>query len=417
MAEKLSVINREDLDSTPLGVLLDTAQSLMTSIDIWPEAMDVFDLLAQFTKSADRTAELELDTTMLQFVVYILLRTPEGNYLTYRRKGAETRLQGLKSIGFGGHVGAWKRQECSLRNHVEAAAVRELLEEIPGVTQEMCDKLSHIGFLFDQSNPVGRVHLGCLFEIQLNENDVSVLAGNAELSEECGRMEFEKFDLQKTSEYETWSVLARDVSVNRNRLLETLSNPVKLTLMRSQGSRGLFTVPERDHSLMVASLLQEATWSLISRAWPGLDELFMQSRPDFPDKMGDTVGAIHLLYSKAGTPTPGYTFSQACKDSGWFCLPMETRAVAMAHLALAMLSRSWTMLHQYILGGNNAIGDFKETDRAAGKFLERCFLSEDHSAIAAVIACAKDAGFERGRLISMVNAAYGHTEGPGAPVS
>jgi predicted NUDIX family phosphoesterase len=103
-----------------------------------------------------------------QLVAYILVEDEAGRILVYRRckKQGETRLMGLKSIGVGGHVESRDIPEAGARaslwgcpKAVPEAAIRELKEEL-GVT---LGDVSIIGYINDDSNPVGRVHFGVVF--------------------------------------------------------------------------------------------------------------------------------------------------------------------------------------------------------------------------------------------------------------
>jgi len=92
--------------------------------------------------------------------------------LTYRRKGSEGRLTGLRSIGFGGHVEPCDASRRLVRWHaVREAAYRELREEL-GVRTLV--GLREVGKLInDDSNDVGRVHLGVVMTLPVNPNAVS----------------------------------------------------------------------------------------------------------------------------------------------------------------------------------------------------------------------------------------------------
>lgn len=86
-----------------------------------------------------------------------------GNHvLTYARKrGAEARLHGNRSLGFGGHVDIDDYSKHQAKPYFAALAYsieRELLEEVGlqiPISMGMCDTL-----IVDQSNPVGSVHVG-----------------------------------------------------------------------------------------------------------------------------------------------------------------------------------------------------------------------------------------------------------------
>lgn len=122
-------------------------------------------------------AWLEEDEDFLQLIPYCVV-TAEDKVLTYSRtnQGGEGRLHGKVSIGFGGHINGFDTVPASLdegiigiSKTVAKSAYRELEEELllPIDLDDAYD-LNFKGLLFDDSNPVGRVHLGLLLECQLN---------------------------------------------------------------------------------------------------------------------------------------------------------------------------------------------------------------------------------------------------------
>lgn len=119
----------------------------------------------------------ERDENYKQVVPYTLVRRG-GEYLTYRRppKTGDSRLRGLRSLGVGGHVhpgdarrdGQSNADDVRWRSPVMAvlrAARRELYEEV-GLSRD----LRIVGLVNDDSNPVGRVHLGVVCEVELDRD-------------------------------------------------------------------------------------------------------------------------------------------------------------------------------------------------------------------------------------------------------
>ena len=108
---------------------------------------------------------LEEDESFRQIIPYAVLRCGE-KYLTYTRGGAggEARLHDRISMGFGGHVDLPDMRldgqghfdlGATLKNSVD----RELVEEIPGIA---ITGSSWIGLLADNTDAVGRVHVGLI---------------------------------------------------------------------------------------------------------------------------------------------------------------------------------------------------------------------------------------------------------------
>lgn len=133
-----------------------------------------------------RTAELEKNETIRQVIPYVLLsRGPK--WLWYRRpaKNGETRLQGRKSLGWGGHVRFEDQMSsmlpispgrnnqyvgstnASLMTAIETAALRELEEET-NLSGGMISPLTFRGLIHDDSDAVGRVHLGLVFTAEVS---------------------------------------------------------------------------------------------------------------------------------------------------------------------------------------------------------------------------------------------------------
>ncbi len=105
---------------------------------------------------------LEQDPSFKQLVPYVIL-VHRGRVATYRRgtPGGEQRLHGLRSIGFGGHVGLEDAVvidgAVDVGRTVARAAEREVEEEVDAGTIVSRRRL---GYLLDESTPVGSVHLG-----------------------------------------------------------------------------------------------------------------------------------------------------------------------------------------------------------------------------------------------------------------
>lgn len=155
-------------------------------------------LVIEQRQRLDIGASGEGDTSRLQLLPYVVIRRWKENecfVLPYLRgKGTgETRLHGNGSIGFGGHVelfdvvhenGAIDLYR-TLRNNI----ARELIEELnfSEIRQDDSERaydssrldldawgvLNFAGYLLDNSNSVGKVHLGLVFTYDIPD-DVSV---------------------------------------------------------------------------------------------------------------------------------------------------------------------------------------------------------------------------------------------------
>jgi predicted NUDIX family phosphoesterase len=104
----------------------------------------------------------EQDPTHKQLIPYVIM-TCEGRCLTYVRgkRAGETRLVGNRSIGIGGHINpadeAMPLFRSDFREAYRAAVEREVTEEV-NVETPHTDHV--VALLNDDTNEVGRVHLG-----------------------------------------------------------------------------------------------------------------------------------------------------------------------------------------------------------------------------------------------------------------
>lgn len=128
---------------------------------------------------------LEEDENFKQIIPYVIL-SHQGKIAVYQRtkQGGESRLHHLNSIGFGGHIDAFDLAYdaagvIDLDRTIETSGQREIDEElnIAGITSK-----TPLGYIVDNSNPVGRVHIGVVErwelsspDIQSNEAEIKVL--------------------------------------------------------------------------------------------------------------------------------------------------------------------------------------------------------------------------------------------------
>jgi predicted NUDIX family phosphoesterase len=132
---------------------------------------DLMGLLGERAVFLDRSAAEE-DPSYKQIIPYILV-IHQGRFLLYRRtkKQGESRLHDKFSLGFGGHINDIDGNGTTDTNLILAAMIRELNEELflPSVRQ-----LKVVGFINDDTNPVGKVHLGVAFVVEAISERFSV---------------------------------------------------------------------------------------------------------------------------------------------------------------------------------------------------------------------------------------------------
>jgi len=116
--------------------------------------------------------EAEHDPTRKQIIPYALFHH-EGRFLRYVRskKTGERRLAAKASLGIGGHINSGDAAVASLERSAYVAGVeREVAEElcIGGAWSQRV-----VALLNDDSNEVGRVHLGVVHLVELETDRVT----------------------------------------------------------------------------------------------------------------------------------------------------------------------------------------------------------------------------------------------------
>ncbi len=156
--------------------------------------------------------EVENDPAWKHFASYAVV-CAGSRVLSYQRTmaGGETRLHGLRSIGIGGHVNTedGALSEGWDERALDTAALRELHEEIvvPGEY-----RMDFVGFVNDDSNPVGRVHVGLVYRCELTTADQSAARETA--LTDC-RMLTRSELVDGRDLYETWSQFLIDQALDR----------------------------------------------------------------------------------------------------------------------------------------------------------------------------------------------------------
>jgi len=105
-----------------------------------------------------------------QVLPYVLISCGD-QILTYSRaKGAEDRLHGSLSCGFGGHVDIG---DIDLKNfNLTPSIMRELEEELRLDLTKPFQFIENYILLLDNTNQVGQVHAGYVYAIELSSTDM-----------------------------------------------------------------------------------------------------------------------------------------------------------------------------------------------------------------------------------------------------
>ena len=163
---------------------------------------EMLDIIVNYHEFIDRPAAEE-DPSYKQIIPYVVL-TQKGRVFATRRlnKGGESRLHGKLSIGIGGHINPV--DETDRRSVLMKGLERELEEE---VYIQHRGELVPQGFINDDGNGVGAVHLGLCFSMEV-EGEVSV--------KETEKLSGAWMSLQELKEeydnMETWSQIALAVA-------------------------------------------------------------------------------------------------------------------------------------------------------------------------------------------------------------
>lgn len=145
---------------------------------------DLKDLVAKHGTFMDRP-EAEKDTNFLQLIPYIVVKKGQ-NIFCYERlkKGTETRLHSKCSLGIGGHINSEDAitpdgVEVTKWVTLETGAYRELHDELT-ITNPSTGQLGDVVIdftpliIYDDSNDVGKVHLGLVGICDVSHCDVMV---------------------------------------------------------------------------------------------------------------------------------------------------------------------------------------------------------------------------------------------------
>ncbi|MCX5924826.1 MAG: hypothetical protein NT124_00805 [Candidatus Dependentiae bacterium] len=128
-------------------------------------------------------SSMEMDVSYKQIIPYLVFTHNNRYFLMQRHaQASESRLQSKFSLGIGGHI----RQKDMQNDDIYAWAKREFCEE---VAYSGSLRVEPIGILNDDSNDVGKVHIGFVFLLHGDSADISVkselASGTLVTLEEC----------------------------------------------------------------------------------------------------------------------------------------------------------------------------------------------------------------------------------------
>ena len=116
--------------------------------------------------------EAEGDPSRKQIIPYAVIVSGRRVFVMKRgRRGGESRLHDKVTLGVGGHINPEDLRGDDLASAIDAGFRRELEEE---VVIEGGHRSRIVGLLNDDSNPVGQVHYGVVYRVELDAPTVRV---------------------------------------------------------------------------------------------------------------------------------------------------------------------------------------------------------------------------------------------------
>lgn len=157
-----------------------------------------------------RRGDAEEDPTYKQIIPYVIIR--RGNEVfTYQRLelSGEKRLHGNYSIGFGGHMNPIEGEE-DFEKILVTNMKREVDEELIIDEDADVEDFGIVGFINDDSNDVGTVHIGILLEVVFGEDTEIEVRETEQLEGEWVTVE-QLHEPEYFNQLENWSKLALEV--------------------------------------------------------------------------------------------------------------------------------------------------------------------------------------------------------------
>ncbi|YCM45881.1 hypothetical protein V2O64_07620 [Verrucomicrobiaceae bacterium 227] len=196
--EEILVIPRELFDQ------LGSFQGIETDVIKYLEA--ILDPANNFFMDRGKAEE---DPSFKQIIPYALFHH-EGRYLHYTRgkSGGESRLHAQGSVGIGGHINPVDERADPLGRETYLAGVEREIDEELHIVGDHKNRI--VGLLNDDSNDVGKVHLGVVHLFELESDQVK--SGEDALA----NLAFQSIDDLKGELHgslETWSKYCVDVLI------------------------------------------------------------------------------------------------------------------------------------------------------------------------------------------------------------
>jgi predicted NUDIX family phosphoesterase len=159
----------EDVLVVPTADLLDEIAGGSSWLGIRAAGEDLLGDLVRRRGAFRPRAAMESDESWKQVIPYPVLRDGDAWFLMRRTKaGGDARLHDRFSIGVGGHVNP---ADGGLDGDLSTALRREWLEELE---VDFVPVFRFVGLLNDDTTPVGRVHVGLVYEADAAGRPVAI---------------------------------------------------------------------------------------------------------------------------------------------------------------------------------------------------------------------------------------------------
>ncbi len=147
----------------------------------------------------------EEDPSHKQIIPYALFHH-EGKFLHYVRggKGGEKRLAAKGSLGIGGHINSEDAEQASLERSTYLIGVEREMNEELRLSSTYSQRI--VGLINDDSNEVGKVHIGVVHLFELDSTVVEANEAPIESLEFLTRAEL----AARRESLETWSQICFD---------------------------------------------------------------------------------------------------------------------------------------------------------------------------------------------------------------
>ena len=153
-----------------------------------------------------RRSEVEEDPFFKQIIPYAIISYKDSFYLFKRTsRQTEKRLHNKFSLGVGGHMNPDESVEAK-DQYIINELKRELFEEVRLLDGCRIKGIEFIGFINDDTIPVGRFHIGLLYHIRISNKEIQI--------NETDKMTADWTDKSDLTEFydgmETWTKIGYD---------------------------------------------------------------------------------------------------------------------------------------------------------------------------------------------------------------